>query len=92
MFREIFAAIISGLIDEGRVSLDQRFIDATFAAAKGDGECVELTRKGKGTNLQLIVDRKGVPLALSIDSAGVCETARSSNPSGLPMRSRALAV
>lgn len=75
VFRRIFAAIISNLIDEGRLSLDQCFIDATFAAAKGGGECVGLTRKGKGTKLQLIVDRKGVPLALSIDSAGVGETA-----------------
>lgn len=35
VFRKIFAAIIGNLIDEGRVSLDQCFIDATLAAAKG---------------------------------------------------------
>jgi len=73
-FRQILAAIISNLIDQGRVDLDECFIDATFAAAKGGGESVGLTRKGKGTKVQLIVDRKGVPLALSIDSAGVGET------------------
>lgn len=74
-FRQIFAAIISNLIQEGRVNLDECFIDATFAAAKGGGEAVGLTRKGKGTKLQLVVDAKGVPLALSIDSADVGETA-----------------
>ena len=73
-FRQIFAAIIGHLIQEGRVDLEECFVDATFAAAKGGGEAVGLTRKGKGTKLQLIVDGKGVPLALSIASAGVGET------------------
>jgi len=72
-FRQIFAAIISHLIDEGRVDLEECFVDATFAAA--NGVAVGLARKGKGTKLQLIVDGKGVPLALSIDSANVGETA-----------------
>lgn len=72
-FRQVFATIISSLIQEGRVNLEECFIDATFAAAKGGGADVGLTRKGKGTKLQLIVDAKGVPLALSIDSASVGE-------------------
>jgi len=74
-FRQIFAAIISHLIQEGRVSLEECFVDATFAAAKGGGGAVGLTRKGKGTKLQLVVDAKGVPLALSLDAANVGETA-----------------
>src|SRR6478672_1708649 len=36
-FRRIFAAIISQLIEEGRVNLEECFVDATFAAAKGGG-------------------------------------------------------
>lgn len=74
-FRRIFAAIISQLIEEGRVNLEECFVDATFAAAKGGGTAVGLTRKGKGTKLQLVVDAKGVPLALSLDAASVGETA-----------------
>ncbi len=70
-FRRIFAAIISQLIEEGRVNLEECFVDATFAAAKGGGTAVGLTRKGKGTKVQLVVDAKGVPLALSLDAASV---------------------
>ncbi len=70
-----FAAIISQLIEEGRVNLEECFVDATFAAAKGGGTAVGLTRKGKGTKVQLAVDAKGVPLALSLDAASVGETA-----------------
>ena len=39
-FRRIFAAIISQLIEEGRVNLEECFVDATFAAAKGGGTAV----------------------------------------------------
>jgi len=74
-FRRIFAAITSQLIEEGRVNLEECFVDATFAAAKGGGTAVGLTRKGKGTKVQLVVDAKGVPLALSLDAASVGETA-----------------
>ena len=73
-FRQIFAAIIGNLIQEGRVDLEECFVDATFAAAKGGGEAVGLTRNGKGSKLQLIVDAKRVPLALCIASAGMGET------------------
>src|SRR4030095_14839843 len=72
-FRQLLAAIIDNLIDQGRVNLDECFIDATFAAAKGGGAAVGLTRKGKGTKLQVVVDAKGIPLALSVDSASVSE-------------------
>ena len=65
----------SQLIEEGRVNLEECFVDATFAAAKGGGTAVGLTRKGKGTKVQLVVDAKGVPLALSLDAASVGETA-----------------
>ena len=57
-FRRMFAAIIRQLIEEGRVNLEECFVDATFAAAKGGGTAVGLTRKGKGTKVQLVVDAK----------------------------------
>src|SRR5438093_10101201 len=58
-FRKLLAAVVRSLAQKGRIDLDQCFIDATFAPAKGGGEGVGLTRKGKGTKLQLIVDGGG---------------------------------
>ena len=59
-FRRIFAAIISQLIEEGRVNLEECFVDATFAPAKGGGTATVLDlSKGKGTKVQLVVDAKG---------------------------------
>ena len=71
-FRRIFAAIISQLIEEGRVNLEECFVDATFAAAKGGGTAVGLTRKGKGTKVQLVVDAREFPwLSLWMQPASV---------------------
>ena len=72
-FRRLLAAVIKRLLDEGRIELDQCFIDATFAPAKSGGAAVGLTRKGKGTKIQLIVDAKGVPLGASVASADTGE-------------------
>jgi transposase len=62
--------LIRELLDRGEVKIDQAFIDATFAPAKGAGEGVGLTRKGKGTKLQIVVDGQGLPLGVSVASAG----------------------
>jgi transposase len=72
-FRKLFAALIGRMLKLGRLDLEKGFIDATFAAAKGGGEMVGLTRKGKGTKIQLATDAQGVPLALSVDAANVGE-------------------
>ena len=45
------------------------FIDATFAAAKGGGEAVGLTKRGKGVKILAIVDRHGLPLSVSTPAA-----------------------
>lgn len=74
-FRKLFARVLRQLIQTGRVDLDECFIDATFAAAKGGGRAVGLTRKGKGTKLQVIVDAQGLPLGLSVAPASTGETA-----------------
>jgi transposase len=73
-FRKLLALVIRQLVQKGRVDLQQCFVDATFAAAKGGGEAVGLTRKGKGTKIQLVVDAKGIPLAVSLDAADRAES------------------
>ncbi len=84
--RQILAAIISNLVDQGRVNLEECFIDATFAAAKGGGEAVGLTRKGKDTKVQLIVDRKGFRWPLPSIRRELAKRPWFSRPSGLPNR------
>jgi hypothetical protein len=72
--RKLLALVIRQLVQKGRVDLQQCFVDATFAAAKGGGAGVGLTRKGKGTKIQLVVDAKGIPLAVSLDAADRAES------------------
>ena len=73
-FRKIFSRVICQLVECGRINLDECFVDATFAAAKGGGMEVGLTRKGKGTKLQIVVDAKGLPLGFSMANASTGET------------------
>lgn len=68
-FRKLLAALIRDLLERGELRIDQGFIDATFAPAKGGGDAVGLTRKGKGTKIQVAVDGHGVPLGVSIAPA-----------------------
>ena len=72
-FRKLLAKVVRSLAQKGRIDLDQCFVDATFAPAKGGGEGVGLTKKGKGTKLQLIVDGQGLPLGASVAAANVAE-------------------
>ncbi len=72
-FRMLFAQVIRHLIEVGRIDVEECFVDATFAAAKGGGDAVGLSPKGKGTKVQLVVDGQGIPLALSVDASGVPE-------------------
>lgn len=72
-FRILFASLVNRMFELGRLELDKGFIDATFAAAKGGGEMVGLTKKGKGTKIQIATDAQGVPLAISVESAGTGE-------------------
>lgn len=72
-FRKLFARVIGHRVQTGRIDLDECFVDATFAAARGGGQDVGLTRKGKGTKLQLIVDAQGVPLGVSLAPASAGE-------------------
>ena len=72
-FRKLLAALIRELLERGELQIDQGFIDATFAPAKGGGEAVGLTRKGKGTKIQIAVDGQGIPLGLSVAPANTGE-------------------
>lgn len=47
------------LRDEGAINERESCIDATFAAAKGGGEAIGLTKRGKGVKILAIVDRQG---------------------------------
>src|SRR4029078_3908023 len=57
------------LREEGTLDERESFIDATFAAAKGDGDDVGLTKRGKGVKVLAIVERHGLPLAVSTHAA-----------------------
>jgi transposase len=72
-FRKLLAGIVRQLMQQGRLQLDQCFVDATFSPAKTGGAGVGLTRKGKGTKMQIVVDGQGVPLGLSVNAACVGE-------------------
>lgn len=74
-FRRVFARGIGQLVQSGRIHLDECFIDATFAAARGGGLEVGLTRKGKGTKLQVVVDAQGLPVGVSRAAANTGKTA-----------------
>lgn len=43
-FRKLFARVLCQRVQTGRVDLNECFIDATIAAAKGGGLAVGLTR------------------------------------------------
>ncbi len=73
-FRKLLAMVIRQLVQRGRIDLQQCFVDATFAAAKGGGKRWVLPAKGKGTKIQLVVDARGIPLAVSLDSADRAES------------------
>jgi transposase len=72
-FRRLLAVVVRSLVQKGRIDLENCFVDATFAPAKGGGAGVGLTRKGKGTKVQLIVDGQGLPLGASLAAADVAE-------------------
>lgn len=74
-FRKVLSRVIRSLVQSGRIDLEQCFVDATFAPAKGGGAAVGLTRKGKGSKIQIVVDKEGIPLGVAVDAASRGETA-----------------
>ena len=69
VLREVLTQLANTLREEGAIDERESFIDATFAAAKGGGEAVGLTKRGKGVKILAIVDRHGLPLSVSTHAA-----------------------
>jgi len=47
VLREILTEVANMLCKDGAIDEHESFIDATFAAAKGGGDAVGLTKRGK---------------------------------------------
>ena len=69
VLREILTQLANTLREEGEFDERERFIDATFASAKGGGDGIGKTRCGKGVKILAIVDRHGLPLSVSTHAA-----------------------
>ena len=61
------------LYEQGKLNLDEAFVDATFASAKKGGFAVGPTRRGKGTKIVAIAAGNSLPLAVSVESASPAE-------------------
>jgi transposase len=55
VLREVLTQLANTLRDEGALDERESFIDATFAAAKGGGEAIGLTKRGKGVKILALV-------------------------------------
>ncbi len=69
VLREMLRALAKTLRDESARDERERGLDATFAAAKGGGDGVGLTKRGKGVKILVMVDRHGLPLSVSTHAA-----------------------
>ena len=67
VLRDVLTQLANTLRDEGAIDERESFIDATFAAAKG--EAVGLTKRDKGMKILAIVDRHVLPLSVSTHAA-----------------------
>jgi len=68
VLRDMLTQLANTLREDGAIDERESFIDATFAAAKGGGNAVELTKRGEGVKRLAIVDRHGLPRAVSTDA------------------------
>lgn len=67
--RDSLTQLANTLREEGVIDERERFIDATFATAKGGGEGIGPTRRGNGVQILAIVDRHGLPLSVRTHAA-----------------------
>lgn len=58
---------------QGKLNLEEAFVDATFASAKKGGFAVGPTRRGKGTKIVAVAADNSLPLAVSVQSASPAE-------------------
>lgn len=66
---EVLTQLANMLREDGTIDERESFIDATFAAAKGGGDAVGLTKRGTGVKILAIVDSHGLPLSVSTHAA-----------------------
>jgi transposase len=69
VLREILTQLANTLREERAIDEGESFIDATFAAAKGGGDAMGVTKRGKGVKVLAIVDCHGLPLSVSTRAA-----------------------
>ncbi|MGH9609825.1 MAG: IS5 family transposase [Bryobacteraceae bacterium] len=61
------------LHENGKLNLEEAFVDATFASAKKGALPSGPTRRGKGTKIVAIAADNSLPLAVTVDSASPAE-------------------
>jgi len=59
---------------QGKLQLEEAFIDASFTGAKKRGRAVGPTKRGKGMKILALADDHSLPLAVSIESASPQES------------------
>ena len=69
VLRTFLTDLANPLREEGVIDERERFIDATFAFAKGGGDEIGPTKRGKGVKILAIADRHGLPLSVSTHAA-----------------------
>lgn len=69
VLRDIMTALANELRDRSDINERERFIDATFASAKGGGDAMDKTRCGMGVKILTFVDRSRLPLSVSTHAA-----------------------
>ena len=67
--REVLTQLANTLRDDGVIDDRERFMDATFAAAKGGGDDGGLTKRRKGVKILALVDRPGLPRSVRTHAA-----------------------
>jgi len=66
---DVLTQLANSVREERTIDEQERFIDATFAVAKGGGEAVCLTKRDKGVKILAIMDRHDLPLSVSTHAA-----------------------
>lgn len=69
IINKILKKLSSKLYMQGKIDLDEAFIDGSFAPAKKGGDKVGKTKKGKGTKIMGIMDSNGLPIGCSVECA-----------------------
>jgi hypothetical protein len=69
VLQRVLTLVANELRGRGALDEEERFIDATFAMAKGGGAAIGPTKRGKGLKIMAIVERHGLPLSVTTHAA-----------------------